>query len=141
MHLTAEARPIDEIAPVPAELCRLVHRMLEKDPTLRPGAIELRQIARALALEIATAYESIEIITETPRLPRAVRPRRHIALAAQPSDEAVVVDPDTLELGTTEMMPAFRKPRWTPEIGYSRGRVIAPRGLRDQVAGEINKRR
>jgi serine/threonine-protein kinase len=150
MHLASEAVPLEEITKAPRELCELVHRMLEKDLTLRPGAIEIRQIARALALELSTAYESIEVIgaePPPPRLPRAVRQRRALPLAAQPTEDLVVVDPDALEFGVTEMVPTIRKPRWTPEIGLAPPTTrtpITPKGVRDQVAGEIanaNKRR
>jgi hypothetical protein len=120
--------------------------MLEKDPSLRPGAIEVRQLARALALELSTAYESFEIVgTEQPRLPKAaVRPRRHVALIERPTEDAMVVDPDALEFGVTEMVPTIRKPRWTPEIAVAAPPreparpAITPRGVRDQVAGEIS---
>jgi hypothetical protein len=127
-----------------------VHRMLDKDPSLRPGAIEVRQLGRALALELSTAYESFELIgAEQPRLPKtAVRPRRHVALAVERvTEDALVVDPDALEFGVTEMVPTIRKPRWTPEIGPAAREAarpaITPKGVRDQVAGEIatNKRR
>jgi serine/threonine protein kinase len=150
MHLASDAVPLDEITKAPNELCVLVHRMLEKDLTLRPGAIETRQIARALALELSAAYDSIEVTGHDkqppiqPRLPRAVRSRRNLLLAAQPTEDLVVVDPDALEFGVTEMVPTIRKPRWTPEIGQApSGPVgpsrapITPKGDRDQVAGEI----
>jgi serine/threonine-protein kinase len=147
MHLTSEPAPLDQQCRAPAELCDLVHRMLDKDPSLRPGAIEVRQLARALALELTTAYESFEVIgADQPRLPKtASRPRRHVALAIErPTEDAVVVDPDALEFGVTEMVPTIRKPRWTPEIGMaapahdSARAAITPRGVRDQVAGEIS---
>ena len=80
MHLTSEPAPLAEKSKAPRELCDLVHRMLEKEPSLRPGAIEVRQIARAIALELSSAYESFEIVGEEPRLPKAVRPRRSLAL-------------------------------------------------------------
>ena len=52
-----------------------------------------------------------------------------------PSDECVVVDPETLETGNTEMFPVLPvpKPRWTPPLG----RTIVPKAARDHVAGEI----
>ena len=81
MHLTSDAAPLEELTKAPPELCELVHRMLDKDPSMRPGAIEIRQLARAIALELSTAYESFELIgAERPRLPRAVR--RHVAISA-----------------------------------------------------------
>ncbi len=147
MHLTSDPVSLEEVAKTPAPLADLVHRMLEKDASLRPGAIEIRQIARALALELSSsAYESVEITSpDVPRMPRAVRPRRHMPLAAQmPTEEAVVVDPDALEFGTTEMVPTIRKPRWTPEIGVAPGPeqrehkpAITPKSARDEVAGEL----
>jgi serine/threonine protein kinase, bacterial len=154
MHLTSEPAPLAERCRAPIELCELVHRMLDKDPSIRPGAIEVRQLGRALALELSTAYESFELIgTDQPRLPKAaVRPRRHVALAIErQTEDAVVVDPDALEFGVTEMVPTIPKPRWTPEIGMAAPHqareaarpAITPKGVRDQVAGEIaaNKRR
>jgi len=148
MHLTSEPAPLAEQCRASAELCELVHRMLDKAPSLRPGAIEVRQLARTLALELSTAYESFEVIgADAPRLPKAaVRQRRHVALAMErPTEDALVVDPDALEYGVTEMVPAIRKPRWTPEIGLAAATqareatrpAITPKGLRDQVAGEI----
>ncbi len=148
MHLTSEPAPLREQCRAPAELCALVHRMLDKEPAVRPGAIEVRQLARALALELSAAYESFELTGgDPPRLPKAAaRPRRHVALAVdRPTEDAFVVDPDALEFGVTEMVPTIRKPRWTPEIGFAASAepreparpAITPRGIRDQVAGEI----
>jgi hypothetical protein len=55
-----------------------------------------------------------------------------------PSDEALVVDPEALEFGATQLHPIVRKPRWTPEIAYAPAplRRIGPQrhGI---VAGEI----
>ncbi len=149
MHLASDPAPLSQACKAPQELCDLVHRMLDKEPSVRPGAIEIRQIARALALELSTAYESFEIIGGEPRLPRAIRPRRSLALTAQPTEEAFVVDPDALEYGVTEMVPTIRKPRWTPEIGTLSPEAaaaavqparpaITPKGLRDEVAGEMD---
>jgi serine/threonine protein kinase len=153
MHLTSEPAPLHEHRRAPAELCELVHRMLEKDPSVRPGAIEVRQLARAIAVDLSSAaYDTFELSgAEPPRLPKAaVRTRRNAALIERPTEDALVVDPDALEFGVTEMVPTIRKPRWTPEIGRvppearEQGRpAITPKGVRDQVAGEIgsNKRR
>jgi hypothetical protein len=66
-----------------------------------------------------------------------------------PSDEVVVVDPDALELGVTELMPVVRKPRWTPDLGPVHPDVaqplarkpITPRAQRDSVVGEITAKR
>ena len=149
MHLASEPAPLEELCKAPPELCDLVHRMLEKEPSLRPGAIEVRQMARALAMELSCAYESIEISGEEPRLPKAVKaPRRAPALSGPITDEAFVVDADALEFGVTEMVPTatsvIRKPRWTPEIGTlspeaaaAARPAITPKGVRDEVSGEI----
>jgi serine/threonine-protein kinase len=157
MHLSSEPAPLRDCTTAPKELCDLVHRMLDKDPAVRPGAIEVRQIARSIALELTSAYAEFVVsgveVEEAPPA-RAVRPRvPHLPLMApqsMPSDEVVVVDPDSLEFGVTEMVPVVRKPRWTPEIGQvpsalaaqsnaSSGRVqaITPKSSRDQVSGEI----
>ncbi|MGN6111144.1 MAG: serine/threonine-protein kinase [Kofleriaceae bacterium] len=150
MHLTSEPAPLRERTGAPPELCALIHRLLDKDPSLRPGAIEVRQVARALALELhAAAYEEFELSGGEPQVvdatrPRARRtrpPRAHIV----PSEELSVADPEALEFGVTELLPVVRKPRWTPEIGQvpeplgspQAGRTISPRAPRDQVAGEI----
>ena len=145
MHLTSEPEPLADRCGAPAELCRLVHRMLEKDPALRPGAVELRQLARALAIELAAV--STPAPEPAPPEPAYARPAAHARSARMEpaTDEVVIVDPEALELGATEMLPVMRKPRWTPEIGplpraaaeLSRGRTITPRAPRDQVAGEI----
>src|SRR5439155_11762597 len=100
MHLSSEPPPLRECAATPPELSDLVDRMLGKEPSLRPGAIEVRQLARALARELANAYESYELI-DRPR-PRAMRGQR---------GDAGVVDPEALELGITELVPTIRKPR------------------------------
>jgi serine/threonine-protein kinase len=146
MHLTSEPIPLTEITSTPAELAELVHRLLEKDLTTRPGAIEVRQIARGIAFDLSTAYESIEVQdAEAPRLPRAARPRRQLPLGMQPTEDIVVVDPDALEFGVTEMVPTIRKPRWTPEIGMApppeqrQPRApITPKAASDEIAGEID---
>jgi serine/threonine protein kinase len=139
MHLTSEPEPLDR---APPELADLIHRMLDKEPALRPGALEVRQVARAIALDLATAaYEELEI-TGVPRAPKAVRGRPQRAQIV-PSDEVVVVDPEALEFGVTELLPVVRKPRWTPEIGQvpnppaRMSRAIGPRPDRNVVAGEI----
>ena len=124
----------------PGELCELVERMLEKNPALRPGAIEVRQVARAIGLELSPPYETLEIShADDARPVTGVRP------AYIECDEIVVADADSLEYGITEMLPVVPKPRWTPEIvpvpsaivAGRRGQAIGPRAPRDQVAGEI----
>lgn len=129
MHLMSEVAPLRERCGAPRELCDLVHRMLSKEPAMRPSAIEIRQRARVVGFELVSAYESIEIEgIET-------RPvSRHVAIAAAPTEDAVVVDPEALEFGVTELVPTIRRPRWTPEIGY------VPVNS-SQVAGEIVTKR
>jgi serine/threonine protein kinase len=94
-HLSGNAPRLEGITTAPHGLCRLIHHMLDKEPSLRPGTIEIRQIAHALASELDTAYESYQLDDTRPRN---------------------VVGPEKLERGTTERMPALRRPRWTPEI-------------------------
>jgi serine/threonine-protein kinase len=110
MHLMSEVAPLRERCGAPRELCDLVHRMLSKDPALRPSAIEIRQIARTIVGELTSAYESIEI--------DGVERNRHIAMTAAPTEDVAVLDPDALEFGVTELVPTIRRPRWTPEIGH-----------------------
>jgi serine/threonine-protein kinase len=126
MHLMSEVAPLRERCGAPKELCDLVHRMLSKDPSLRPSAIEIRQLARAVVMDVASAYDSFEIVTGE---------RRHVALGAAPTEDAVVVDPEALEFGVTELVPTIRRPRWTPEIG------LAPVRGSEIVSGEINPKR
>lgn len=149
MHLASEPAPLHELCKAPKDLCVLVHRMLEKDPSVRPCAIEIRQVARSLALELSSAYESFELTgVDQPRLPKAVKPRRPLSLSAQPTEEANVVDPDALEFGVTELVPTIRKPRWTPEIGLAppppqqpARPAVTPKGPGDAVAGEFEARK
>lgn len=147
MHLTREPEALRSQCDAPDELCDLVHRMLHKDPAQRPGALEVRQIARALAVELQPAYEEFEV-TLGEVVIRPARVRNSRAAFAPPSDEVEIVDAEALEYGVTEMLPVVRRPRWTPEIGQvpsslaaqqsKRGLAIHPRSPRDQVAGEIN---
>ena len=146
MHLTSEPERLHDKTTAPAELCDLIHRMLDKEPQLRPGSIEVRQQARAIAIELSSAYEEFEITGIEPRVPRAARQRPQLRPAfILPSDEVVVVDPDALELGVTELMPVVRKPRWTPELAPVHPDVtqpltrkpITPKSPRDSVVGEI----
>ncbi|MBL0214199.1 MAG: serine/threonine protein kinase [Myxococcales bacterium] len=149
MHLTAEPVPLRDLCDAPPELCALVHGMLAKDPAFRPGAIEVRQHTRAILLDQSSAYAEFEL-TMVEDLPTKTGPVRvrPVGMAGQrtPSDEVVVVDPEALEFGVTEMVPIVRKPRWTPEIGpyaanATRKGPITPRSGRDQVAGEIDFKR
>lgn len=137
MHLTLEPDPLRARCNAPVELCDLVSRMLHKRQAARPTAVEVRQIARAIARDLSQAYEEFVLSGIEIDQPRGNR------LPA--SDETPVADPNLLEYGVTEMLPVVRKPRWTPEFGrvpsmvaeQSRQVTIAPRAPRDQVAGEI----
>ena len=127
MHLTRAPAPLRQRCDAPRELCDLVGRMLEKEPSLRPSAIEVRQTCRAIAIALAP-YEAIEITGAD----AVARPAPRVRSAAE-----------ELEYGNTEMLPA-RKARWTPDFDHvpvvlaaQRNRVIGPRAPRDQVAGEI----
>jgi serine/threonine-protein kinase len=143
MHLTREPAPLEGQCHAPRELCELVERMLEKDPALRPGAIEVRQIARAIALELSPPYEALEI--SHPDADVRLATRASNVRPAYIGDDAFVADADALEYGVTEMLPVVPKPRWTPEIGRVPSAIVAgtnrqaigPRSSRDQVAGEI----
>jgi serine/threonine-protein kinase len=142
MHLTGIPRPLRESCNAPIALCDLVERMLGKDPALRPTAVEVRQIARAIAADLSPAYE--EIVVTGGELIFAAdpsAPRRRTTLDGD-------ADPDALENGITEMLPIVPRPRWTPQItavpdtvgalSVRHGRrVIAPRSPRDQIAGEF----
>jgi serine/threonine protein kinase len=129
MHLMSEVAPLRERCGAPRELCDLVHRMLSKEPSARPSAIEIRQIARSISFDLVSAYDSIEIEGLDTRTAN-----RHVAIAAAPTEDAVVVDPEALEFGVTELVPTIRRPRWTPEIGYVPVHSNA-------VAGEIDTKR
>jgi hypothetical protein len=116
--------------------------MLHKDPALRPCAIEVRQISRAIALELSPAYEAFELtgVEHNPARSRAIRPA-HIV----PTGEGFTLDADALEYGVTEMLPVVPRPRWTPEFArvpsalatHHTRNAIGPRAPRDEVAGEI----
>jgi hypothetical protein len=143
MHMASEPPPLGERCEAPAALCDLIHHMLDKDPSLRPVALEIRQLARAIALVLApAAYEALELFREArPAAARIYPPRAFEAS----SNEVVVVDPEALELGITELLPIVRKPRWTPEIGPIPGPLAArsdasrapARGASEDDLGEI----
>ncbi len=145
MHLTRAPAPLRARCGAPAELCNLVGRMLHKEPSARPTAVQVRQAARAIARELSQAYEEFEL--SGIEIDRTVTRTRSQPAYIMPSDEVVVVDVDATELeyGVTEMLPVVRQPRWTPEIGGmpsvlpepSPRPAVAPRAPRDQVAGEI----
>ncbi len=141
LHLTRDPAPLRALCAAPAALCGLVHRMLDKDPTRRPIATEVLELARELADELAQPadelaepYEVVEIDVED-----------FSALSDEDEDYVVEITPTT-SLGMT---PILRAPRWTPEVAFAavnagptaRLRPITPRGARDQVSGEIIQRR
>lgn len=144
MHLTHEPTSLGAHCNAPSELCDLAAHMLRKVPSKRPTATEVRDTARAIARDLAQAYEEFELSgVETDRA-RA----RECALPAAcivPSDEVAVVTASELEYGITEMLPVVRQPRWTPEIGRVPSGLadqpprpaVAPRTPRDHIAGEI----
>ncbi|MEO7093310.1 MAG: serine/threonine-protein kinase [Polyangiales bacterium] len=83
MHLTGEPAPLREQCDAPKELCDLVHRMLEKNPSCRPGSIEVRQQARAIASEQTSAYAEFEL-TGLEELPtKTARARSHAARGSE----------------------------------------------------------
>jgi len=158
MHLASEPEPLATLCDAPPQLCALVHRLLLKQPLERPGSHEVRHIARSIALELsAGAYAElqisnptlhhevdesdddddsveVEIDTDEPVVNNTLA-LAQTALArpwpyATPTNETVVVDPETLETGCTEMLP-IAKPRWTPPL------ALVPKAERDQIAGEI----
>ncbi len=158
MHLTGEPAPLADLCNAPWELCRLIHRMLEKDPSVRPGAIEVRQVTRAIAAEVTSAYEEFEVSgVDTGVRPPRVRPPAYHAPHYPPptiTSETTVIDPDALEYGVTQLVPVtpvVRRPRWTPDFGQAVPSALAtragqernpraaitPKSQRDQVAGEI----
>jgi serine/threonine-protein kinase len=104
LHLCGDALPLRQCSTAPRQLCELVHAMLDREPSLRPGAIELRQQARSIARELAHDYESFELVGGS---------RPLVTLA--PTEDCVV-DPEALETGITELLPAIGRPRWTPRI-------------------------
>ncbi|MEO6776631.1 MAG: serine/threonine-protein kinase [Kofleriaceae bacterium] len=129
-HITTRPTPLAERCSAPAELCELVHRMLEKDPAARPMAVDIRHVMRAMVqrLDALASDDDIEITIEADAPAPA---ERHPA-------------PEELELGVTELLPTMRKPRWTPQLAHAvvpARKPITPRNQRDQVSGEIVSRR
>jgi serine/threonine protein kinase len=140
MHITSEAAPLTERCAAPAELCALIHKMLAKEADRRPSALEIRQVARAVAhapSELADNIEvDIEVVIDDLDLD-------HVAAIADGSAEIDVGDLDGDDV--TLLSPGMRKPRWTPpmpnEVQHDSGAIIKPRGLNDSVSGEIRVRR
>ena len=149
MHLTSEPAPLHERTCAPSELCDLVHRMLDKEPQFRPTALQVRTAARMIATSLDHSMDYAEITITPSSTPvvseRDMRVVQMRALAQQPVEDVVIVDPESLEHGQTEMLPVARRTRWTPEISkvvphaaaLPRKQAITPRAARDHVAGEI----
>jgi serine/threonine protein kinase len=119
MHLTREPTPLRELCSAPKELCELVGRMLLKDPAMRPCAIEVRQISRAIAQELSSPDEKFELPGMDLGAARSHAIQQVHIIPAEtlpPVDEVPTVDADMLEYGVTEMLPVVSRSRWTPEI-------------------------
>ncbi len=141
LHLSGEAVPLAQRCMAPKALCDLIHQMLVKDPAGRPTAVEIRQLTRAIALELSHAYD--EYVIEMSPEPRHYPAQQH-AMQASPSEETQVVDAEALEFGSTQLVPIVRKPRWTPEIDYLSPRAqrpIGPHQYGGVIAGEIAAKR
>jgi len=130
-HITTKPVPLAERCGAPPELCELVHRMLDKDPAVRPMAVDIRRICRDMIGQLDTLAEGDDDIEIT-------------IVQGTPDNDNAHPDPEELELGVTELLPTMRKPRWTPQLEIpvvpSR-KPITPRNQRDQVSGEIVPRR
>lgn len=123
-HITSKAAPISATCAAPAALCELVHRMLEKDPSARPMAVDIRRLTKAMIDAADEDDIEITVIEDDP--------------------ETQVVQPIELEFGVTELLPTMRKPRWTPQLEVptiAARNPITPKNERDQVSGEIVPRR
>jgi serine/threonine protein kinase len=127
-HITSRPAPITDKCSAPPAMCELVHRMLDKDPSKRPMAVDIRRLTKAMldaALDEVSSDDDVEItIIDEP--------------------ETQVVQPAELEFGVTELLPTMRKPRWTPQLevlGIGARKPITPKNERDQVSGEIVSRR
>jgi serine/threonine protein kinase len=128
-HITSKAAPISEKCTAPPALCELVHRMLDKDPSTRPMAVDIRRMTKAMidAVDDASSADDIEI-----------------TIIEENEAETEVVQPAELEFGVTELLPTMRKPRWTPQLEVpvvGARKPITPKNERDQVSGEIIPRR
>jgi len=134
LHLSGEPEPLHTRCKAPMALTNLIHQMLVKEPSERPTAVEVRAIARAVALELSHAYD--EYVVEMAPEPLKYPAHQHIMQESMPTGETQVVDPEALEYGATQLVPIVRKPRWTPELTYARGPQLG--GV---VAGEIQAKR
>jgi serine/threonine-protein kinase len=138
MHLASEADPLSSQCDAPPQLCELVHRLLSKQPGKRPGANEVRHTARAIALDLAAAaYAEMEISDQMPALKvidsHEVDIDVDFAGTLNDDNDVIIVDPETLETGTTQMHATVAKPRWTPPLG----RTIVSKERNEHVAGEF----
>jgi eukaryotic-like serine/threonine-protein kinase len=108
-QLDADAVAVSDLAPTtPRALCELIHSMLARVPGDRPSAVEVRQLAQRIALEVSTAeFESYSVSTA----PWPV-------MTTRPIDHGVTEHPAVTTV-------RIRRPRWTPEISFA-------------VAGEIS---
>ncbi|HEX7702828.1 MAG TPA: protein kinase, partial [Kofleriaceae bacterium] len=128
-HITSKPAPITDKCSAPPAMCELVHRMLDKDPSKRPMAVDVRRLTKAMldALDDVALNDDIEITI----------------IADEP--ETQVVQLAELEFGVTELLPTMmRKPRWTPQLevlAIGARKPITPKNERDQVSGEIVSRR
>lgn len=141
MHLNREPAPLRTRCHAPADLCDLVARMLHKSPSSRPTALEVCASARAIARDLAQAYEEFELSgIDTGR---AGARGRIPAACIVPTGEIAVQDAGVVEHGVIEMLPVVPKSRWTPEIGDAPAVLAdqdlqgtsAPRAPGDLVAG------
>ncbi|HET9988417.1 MAG TPA: serine/threonine-protein kinase, partial [Kofleriaceae bacterium] len=130
-HITTKPLALVDRCGAPAALCDLVHRMLDKDPAVRPMAVDIRRLAKEMLQELdslATGDDDIEITI----------------VHGAPEAEVLYPDHEELELGVTELLPTMRKPRWTPQLELPvvpARKPITPRNESDQVSGEIVSRR
>ena len=128
-HITSKPVPVGDRCSAPAALCELVHRMLDKDPSTRPMAVDIRRLAKAMLAEL----DQVAIVDD------------EIEITIEPGIEEPDPIADKLEYGVTELLPTMRKPRWTPqlavEVSPAARKPITPKNQRDQVSGEIVPRR
>ena len=128
-HLASLPKPLTERCNAPAELCELVHRMLDKDPSRRPMAVDVRRLCTVM---VQSPAESVDSSFDDNDLEITIVPS-----AEEPAAAA------ELEYVVTELLPTMRKPRWTPQFAVAAvppsRKLITPKGERDQVSGEIVK--